>query len=133
MQPLLSRTNKHSYVLPGGVAPPPPTTAFDEPLQVMHDFLLVLLAHLPPLVKRLGARPARKPVLVYSDAQYNASTGSAGLGVVLVDLDNPDDARFMAGAQTSPEMTQSISVRAKGSRYNINFTGLQLYRDKSES
>ena len=59
MQPLLSRTNKQSYVLPGGGAPPPPTTAFDEPLCDMHDFLLVLLAHLPPLVKRLGAQPAR--------------------------------------------------------------------------
>ena len=28
--------------------------------------------------------------------------------------------------------TKSIAVIAKGSRYNINFTGLQLYRDKSE-
>ena len=111
MQPLLSRTNKQTYVLPGGGAPPPPTTAFDEPLRVMHDFLRVLLAHLPPLVKRLGARPARKPVLVYSDAQYNSSTGSAGLGVVLVDLDNPDVARFMAGAQTSPEILQWMPKR----------------------
>ena len=28
--------------------------------------------------------------------------------------------------------TKSIAVIAKGPRYNINFTGLQLYRDKSE-
>ena len=28
--------------------------------------------------------------------------------------------------------SKSISVVAKGSRYNINFTVLQLYRDKSE-
>ena len=73
-------------------------------MQVMHDFLKVLLTHLPPLVRSLGGKTVRKPVLVYSDAQYNASTGSAGLGVVVVDLENPDEARFVAGAQTTPEL-----------------------------
>jgi len=110
-QPLLTRSGKAAYTLPGGAAPPPRTDEFDAAMRVMHDFLTVLFAHLPPLVRRLGLSRARKPVLVYSDAQYNERTGSAGLGVVIVDLEKPDDARFMAGAQSSPELLQWMPER----------------------
>ena len=112
-QPLLTRSGRQTFALPGGAAAPShgSTTEFDEPMQVMYDFLKVLLTHLPPLVRSLGGQIVRKPVLVYSDAQYNAGTGSAGLGVVVVDLENPDEGRFVAGSQTSPELLLWLEAR----------------------
>ena len=42
---------------------------------------------LPPLRVPVGA-PQRKPLLVYTDAQYNHTKGRAGLGVVVVNTEN---------------------------------------------
>ena len=42
---------------------------------------------------------------------YVSSTGSAGLGVVLFDLDNTDDARFMAGHKLARRSFQWMQER----------------------
>jgi hypothetical protein len=36
------------------------TTAFDEPLRLMHDFFKILLKHLPPLIVPLGSHEGHR-------------------------------------------------------------------------
>ena len=109
-QPLLHRMGKKPYAMKEGGTPAEATTAFDEPLRLMHDFLKILFKHLPPLIVPLG-KPRRPPVLVYSDAQYAEAAGTAGLGIILVDLEDPTHERYMAGGQTSPELLKWLHQR----------------------
>jgi len=109
-QPLLHRMGKKPYAMKEGETPAEATTAFDEPLRLMHDFFKILLKYLPPLIVPLG-KPRRPPVLIYSDAQYAEAAGTAGLGVTLVDLEDPTRERYMAGGQTSPELLKWLHQR----------------------
>jgi hypothetical protein len=109
-QQLLHPMGKKPYATKEGAVPVTVTKAFDEPLLLMHDFFKILLKHLPPLVVPLG-KPRRLPVLIYSDAQYAEAAGTAGLGVILVDLKDPTRKRFMAGGQTSPELLKWLHQR----------------------
>jgi hypothetical protein len=109
-QPLLHRMGKKPYARKEGSAPVEPTNAFDEPMRIMHDFFKILFKHLPPLIVPLG-KPRRLPVLIYSDAQYAEAAGTAGLGVILVDLEDPTQKRYMAGGQTSQEVLEWLHQR----------------------
>jgi hypothetical protein len=44
--------------------------------------------------------------LIYSDTQYAEAAGTAGLGRILVDLEDPTRKRYMSGGQTSREVLE---------------------------
>jgi hypothetical protein len=55
-------------------------------------------------------------VLIYTDAQYAAAAGTkftAGLGVVMIDLEDPDHERYMAGGAASPEILKWLHPRGQ--------------------
>jgi hypothetical protein len=101
---------KKPYAMKEGGTPAEATSAFDEPLRLMHDFFKILFKHLPPLIVPLG-KPRRPQVLIYSDAQYAEEAGTAGLGMILVDLEDPTRKRYMAGGQTSKEVLEWLHQR----------------------
>jgi hypothetical protein len=45
---------KKPYTMKEGETPAEVTTAFDEPLRLMHDFFKILFKHLPPLIVPLA-------------------------------------------------------------------------------
>ena len=69
------------------------STEWNDRLSAMTAFLTVLFEHLPPLRWRLS-QPRRKPVVVYTDAQYSTN-GRKGIGVIVVDTDTGQ--RFVSG------------------------------------
>ncbi len=53
-QTLLHCMGKKPYTMKEGETPAEVTTAFDEPLRLMHDFFKILFKHLPPLIVPLA-------------------------------------------------------------------------------
>ena len=112
-QPLLERLGKGPRRLPKGVERiADDGISFTTAMCHMHDFFEKVFEKgaLQPLRVPVGG-PQRKPLLVYTDAQYNHTKGRAGLGVVIVDTESPESEFYFAGSLTSPAILAWLEQR----------------------